>query len=268
MKQDMNEQTKQPACEEVALRQASFRQLHKIVADEMKKPIASQDTDFINECIHLMKELKGEHNFTQEEIKQKCASIISRTTTDSAVTKKSGVKLKRFWKIAIAAAVVLCFSITVLAVPVLREMVITALQLDIGDSVEVNGITWIRNGAEQHYATIDELFEKEKLDFSPPRIQSETLKLEKIISASESNKLFLCFNDTTISYAIWLDNNDIALYTENTTEYHFSGYTTYVTVFETSGISKYYSYTLIGNDIHNIVSDDLEKIEFLINSIS
>lgn len=236
------------------------------IRTETEKPFDEIDHDFVDECSCLLVELMGNTAvMSEEEIAERMAKL--NPDTVSVVPKKSRIKLKRMWKIAIAAAVVLCMGITVLAVPALRVALMTALKLDIGESVEADGITYTYAGVEQSYTSIEELLKSEDLDFLPPLLQSKTLKLEKILCIGETNTTVLCFNDASIIYEIWTDNTDISSYIANTTVYCFNGYTTYVATINTSGSPKYYSYTQIENDIHNIVSDNLESIELLINSI-
>lgn len=234
---------------------------------ETEKPFDDIDHDFVDECSCLMVELMGETvALSDAEIAERMAKLNSETVP--VVTKKNGVKLKKMWKIAIAAAVVVCMGITVLAVPALHMALMTALQLDVGESTEVDGITYIYDGVIQKYESIEELIENESLDFSLPRIQSETLRLKEILKISESNTTVLQFNDSSISYYIQLGDTDIAAYSINSTEYSFSDYTTYVFENYTSSKYTYDTYTLIGNDIHIISSNSLEIIELLIDSIS
>ena len=234
------------------------------IRTETEKPFDDIDHDFVDECSCLLVELMGETAVMSEE---EIAERMAKLNPDAVAPKKTGIKLKRMWKIAIAAAVVLCMGITVLAVPTLRTALMTALNLDVGKSTEVDGITWVNLGVEKSYSTIDELLQNESLDFSLPSYQSETLKLQKILCTGDSNIIVLSFNDTSISYTIWLDNTDIASYALNSTEYSFNGHTTYISTKELSGGLKYYSYTLIDNDIHAIVTNKIETIELLINGI-
>lgn len=234
------------------------------IRTETEKPFDNIDHDFVDECSCLLVELMGKTAvMSDEEIAERMAKL--NPDAGSVVQKKSRIKLKRMWKIAIAAAVVLCMGITVLAVPAVRMALLTALQLDVGESTEVDGLTYTYAGVEQSYASIEDL--RENVDFCLPHIQSNTLKLKKILCIEASNIIVLYFNDTSISYNIWLDNTDIASYALNSTKYSFSGYTTYIVTREASSKHTYHSYTLIGNDIHVISSNSLKTIELLINSI-
>ena len=234
------------------------------IRTETEKPFDDIDHDFVDECSCLLVELMGETAVMSEE---EIAERMAKLNPGKVAPKKTGIKLKRIWKIAIAAAVILCMGITVMAVPALRTALMTALQLDVGESTEVEGITYTYNGVAQKYASIEELIENESLDFSPPIIQSQTLTLKEIMRAGESKTIILRFNDTSISYIIHLDNTDIASWIANAEDYDFNGYNVYIETKELSGVKKYCSYTLNDNDIHVIVANNLETIEALINSI-
>lgn len=244
-----------------------IRWLGDAISTETEKPFEEIDYDFVDECGCLLDKLSGKSDAVSEnEIVDRIEKLKLANTSD----KRRKVGRRKLWKILLAAAIVMCMTITVVAVPEFRTMIMTALNLNIGESVKVDGITFINYGEEKNYLTIDEMIESERFDFLLPRIQSENLKLEKIVYVGDSNTMVLCFNDTSITYEIWLDNSNIALYSANAAnaiEYHFNGYTTYVVTRDISGISKYCSYTLVGNDIHNIVSSNLEDIELLISSI-
>lgn len=234
------------------------------IRTETEKPFDDIDHDFVDECSCLLVELMGETAVMSEE---EMAERMAKLNPVKVAPKKTGIKLKKMWKIAIAAAVVLCMGITVLAVPALRMALMTALQLDVGESTEVNGFTYIYNGVEHKYPSIEELIENENLDVSLPQIQSDILILKEIIRVGESNTIVLRFDDPSVSYTIQLGNTDIASYALNCTEYSFNGYATYVITNDTSSIYPYHAYTLIGNDIHIISSNSLETIELLINNI-
>ncbi|MBQ7923538.1 MAG: hypothetical protein IJ325_13350 [Clostridia bacterium] len=242
-----------------------IRWLGDTIRTETAKPFDEIDYDLVEECGCLLDELMGKSAaLSEKEIAERLAKILPES--GSAVRKK--IKYRKLWKIAVAAAVVLCMAVTVMAVPTWRQAILTALNLNAGDSVDVNGITYVRAGVEKHYNALNDVLENEELDFLPPNIQTSTPRLERIIYSDEIDIVYLRFDDVTISYEIWLGNTDISPYVANATEYHFNGYTTNVVILKTADICTYYSYTIIENDIHNIVSDSLDTIEMLINSIS
>ena len=236
------------------------------IRTETAKPFDDIDYDLVDECGNLLDELMDPAVvLSEEEVSEKAAKVLPGAVIGR---KQTTGKLRRFWKIAVAAAVVLCLAVTVMAVPVWRQAILTALNLGVGESTDVDGITCVRNGVEQSYSSIDELLENEKLDFKPPMVDSENLELEKVLHYPETNTAVLCFDDASISYEIWLNNTDIARYNENSQEYTFGNYSTYIITREYSGRHKFFSYTLVNDDIHIIASYSLEIIELLIKSIN
>ena len=130
-------------------------------------------------------------------------------------------------RVLIAAAVVLAMGIAVMAVPFTRQYIAAALRLGVGESAAVEGI----------------------------------------VCAGNTNIVVLQLADPSIFYEIWLGDSNIEGFSENTTEYHFGAYTTYVAARENAGMTTYYSYTLVGDDLHCIAAPRLEDIENLIRSI-
>ncbi|MBQ7923651.1 MAG: hypothetical protein IJ325_13925 [Clostridia bacterium] len=243
-----------------------IRWLGDAIRTETAKPFDEIDYDLVDECGNLLDELMDPSAvLSEEEIAARAANVLPGSV--AAVRTQPKIKLRRFWKIAVAAAVVLCMAVTVMSVPTWRQAILTALHLGVGDSTNVDGITCVRNGVEQSYSSIDELVENEKLDFKPPMAETKSLQPQKVICVDDANTIYFCFEDTTITYEIWLDNTAITPYISNAKEQIFNGYTTYIVPDEIIDPDKYYSYTIIDNDIHMIYST-IETIELLINSIN
>lgn len=235
------------------------------IRTETAKPFDEIDYDLVDECGNLLDELMDPTTvLSKDELAARVAKVLPESTV--TVQKQPKIRLQRFWKIAVAAAVVLCMAVTVMAVPTWRQAILTALHLGVGESTNVDGITCVRNGVEQSYSSIEEMLENEKLDFLSPILESETLNLEKVICYSDLDTVYLNFNDTSICYEIWLNNTDIAAYINNSTALELTKYTTYI-VDDGTDTNKYYSYTAIGNDIHMIYAP-IETIKLLINSIT
>jgi len=241
-----------------------IRWLGAAIRTETEKPFDEIDYDLVEECGCLLDELMDESLMVScKDVDARIAEIQKKVGGAQSVRKK-----RRGLRYAIiAAALVLCMCITVVSVPTWKQAVLTALQLDAGGSVNVGGITCVRNGREQRYSTIEDLMQSENLNFSPPMIETEKPKLEKVIHYAEIGTVYLCFDDTSISYEIWLSNTDIVSYTTHAEEYTNGKHTTYVIPQELSGKLTYFSYTLIDDDIHVIASHSLETIELLISNI-
>lgn len=243
--------------------------LGDIISEEMKKSDDEIDWDLVDECETFLGELYSDVVISEEQMTANIAKIKAKTCTTTSTPKAHRTpRMRRVFAAGLAAALILCSAVTAYAfVPSFRNMVQYVLKLGVGESFENDGITYINAGVERSYSSIEELVKNEELDFSPPVLETDSLKLETILCDDVSNTTVLCFNDTSINYTIWLDNIDILPYTTIATEYHFGSYTTYVISDEITGSLKYYSYTVIDNDIHMIYST-IETIKLLINSIT
>jgi len=114
------------------------------IRTETAKPFDDIDYDLVDECGNLLDELMDPAVvLSEEEVSEKAAKVLPGAVIGR---KQTTGKLRRFWKIAVAAAVVLCLAVTVMAVPVWRQAILTALNLGVGESTDVDGITCVRNG--------------------------------------------------------------------------------------------------------------------------
>jgi len=242
--------------------------LGDIISEEMKKSDDEIDWDLVDECEAFLAELYSDVVISEEQMTANIAKIKAKTCTTSSPKTSRKPRMRRVFAAGLAAAIILCSAVTAYAfVPSFRNMVQCVLKLDQGESIEDGGITYIHGGTMQSYSSMEVLMNNEVFDFSLPIITSDSLKLKTILCDDASNTTVLCFDDTSIRYEIWLNNTEIETYLEIATEYTFK-HTTYIVTKENSGIISYGSYTLIDNDIHVIVANNIETIELLVNSIS
>lgn len=240
-----------------------IRRLAEIIEKETSKDFEDMDYDLVAECGELLDRLMGKRRrLSEREIRKKINLIKARVDPEL----KKTLRRRKLMKILITAAAVMCMSVTVLAIPFTRNYILNALQLGNGESSESGGISCINYGSASNYATIEDFVKNNNFNFSYPRGLSEKYQINKIICVNESNTVFLFFKDKNISYEIWLDNTDISSYTSDASVYHFGNHTTYIVNDEVDS-DTYYSYTVIGNDIHSITSSDMNDIETIINSI-
>ena len=125
---------------------------------------------------------------------------------------KKRMLAKRIIGIAAAVAVLLCAAtITVSAysegMSIGEYIVYVAKNLFPGESVEHNGITFIREGEAVVYNDIDALIENEKLEIFyptelPPDVYIEEILLFGDLSKSEESKLIFVFNNSSIFFSV------------------------------------------------------------------
>ena len=96
------------------------------ISAETQKPFAEIDYAFVDECSCLLDELMGGSPKIPEE---KLARLLAKLDEpESTPVRKPRFPWRKLRKIAIAAAVILCMSVTVIAVPALRNIVLDVLQ--------------------------------------------------------------------------------------------------------------------------------------------
>jgi len=256
--------------------------LGEAIEKEVSKPFEEINYDFVDACGCLLDELMDENLICEDDVAKavspRAAKILANMPMDTpkvaaakATEKRRilpsfGKKKRCLARMLTAAALVLCIGVvTIAAVPALRSMVLDVLQMDVGQSVSKDGVTYIYLGGEKEYTTVDELLEAEGFIIRYPQIKSDSLYVSAIIKYEENNQIVFVFNDTSISYEVWLNNTDILPYMNNATKYTFNLYETYVIE---KNHMEYYTYTVIDDTIHHIVSNNLETIGKIIQSIS
>lgn len=212
--------------------------LRDTISAETQKPEDQIDYEFVNECMALLSELiTDKYNLSEEEIKAQARRITSSKKTEEV--KKRPVKLKRMVIVAIAAAILLCGALTVLAIsPAFRDMVMAVLNLDVGDSIEHNGVTYINAGEGRVYSDISELVEKEGLNIMYPHELPDGVEITEVSYFEEENCIYLYFTDMLISMTIQFDVTSFDEYI-NTEE-----------VFVYNGISYYLHSRMYNNEFY------------------
>lgn len=179
--------------------------LRDTISAETQKPEDQIDYEFVNECMALLSELiTDKYNLSEEEIKAQARRITSSKKTEEV--KKRPVKLKRMVIVAIAAAILLCGALTVFAIsPAFRDMVMAVLNLDVGDSIEHNGVTYINAGEGRVYSDISELVEKEGLNIMYPHELPDGVEITEVAYFEEEKDIDICFNIADISMTLQFD---------------------------------------------------------------
>ena len=194
------------------------------IRTETEKTFDEIDYDFVNECGNLLDELMGKSVVLSEnEIEERLVKLKADISA-SAVAMKT--KRRNIWKIVVAAAVVLCMGVTVFAIPALREIVISVLQLDVGKPVENNGITYINGGIVNTYENIDSLISAENLDILSFEDSQGVLKIISLDYLEDADTTIISFNDPSIYFEISHNTSNIKETTINNSEIFVSEYFT------------------------------------------
>lgn len=240
-----------------------IRWLGDAISTETEKPFEEIDYDFVEECGQLLDELMGKSAAMSEE---EIANRIEKLNPDTTYAVRKKIRGKKLWKIAVAAAVVLCMSMTVMAVPAWRQVVLTAIGLDVGKAVNENGITYTHTGEIKVYSDMDELIEAEKLDILSYRDTDNNLLITNIDYISDISRTIITFNDPTINFQIQHNVsiiNDNDTYEKITTSY----FEAYIVEKFDRGATKYNSYFIYNNDTYSIYCSDKSQLLLILNSL-
>lgn len=249
--------------------------LRDAISEETQKPEDQIDYEFVNECMALLSELiTDKYNLSEEEIKAQARRITSANPKNSIkkveLVDKRPIKLKRLAIFAIAAAVFICGALTVFAVsPAFRNMVMSVLGMDVGDSIEQNGVTYINSGEGKVYADIAELVEKEGLDIMYPHELPEGVEITKVTYFPDEDSLFINFVDTTISITIQFNVTDFDDYrnTEDVIVYNGIDFYVHERVRNNEIWYSIYVIDVRSNTLYSIKSQDRSLLVSLIKNI-
>lgn len=188
--------------------------LFGIIDQEKDKPWDQIDFEKIEECSrHIGKLIESElPELTNERIEDIRKKNDERFKAAHHPAPKKRMLAKRMIGIAAAVAVLLCAAtITVSAysegMSIGEYIVYVAKNLFPGESVEHNGITFIREGKTVVYNDIETLIENEKLEIFYPTELPNGIFVEKVLAVgnlteTEEFTLVFVFNDPSISLFI------------------------------------------------------------------
>jgi len=243
-----------------------IRWLGNAISTETEKPFEEIDYDFVEECGQLLDELMGKSAaMSEKEIADRMEKL--KPGTISSVRKKTGCR--KLWKIAVAAAVVLCMGVTVIAVPAWRHAVLTVLQLDVGESIVEDGITYTHGGKTTQYDDIDALIAAENLDILSFKDPDGKLRIQEIKHIDESSTTTFIFNETSINFEIQHNANYLADSIINTSSKEScANFDAYVFPKEISGTILYNAYIYYNNSTYLISTSSETTLYSIIQSLT
>ena len=235
--------------------------LEDTIESELQKPSEETDMKAVLECEHLINAFMGnEHVYTSEEAEKYFAKIKEKKATKKTVHIFS----KRALVASVAVFVMFLGAFTVYATsPVVREFIHKTLNLDVGNSLDENDITYIHAGKNVQYDNIEELIEKENLEIKYPEYIPYDSKVNEIRYIETENNIYFAYSDTRVQFTIEKNStinedriiNSEKLIINNLDIYIFSKYSCFI------------AYAIINNDLYTIQCDSKEELLNIINSI-
>ena len=185
------------------------------------------DCDLIRECSDWLDELtKDEVIFTPEELKQNLEKIKANVLSDKPIKKRKKMSVKTFVRIALIAAVIFTISILSLSVVASNQgydstweylsfSIEKMFGLNIGEGINENAITVIRNSERSQYINIADFLKSESLSILYPHSMPNDNKVERIIFEYKSETNYtLYFIMSNASYILNVSNfyrSDVSL---------------------------------------------------------
>ena len=235
--------------------------LENTIESELQKPSEETDMKAVLECEHLINALMGnEHVYTSEEAEKYFAKIKEKKATKKTVHIFS----KRALVASVAVFVMFLGAFTVYATsPVVREFIHKTLNLDVGNSFEEEGITYIFLGQSYRYENIDTLLESENLNIKYPKYLPYDAKIEKVSSVAEENTMYFTFNNDKIQFTIAKNSTIDENFIKNSDVITINDLCFYINERKTCFVA----YASINNDLYTLQCDSKEELLKMINSI-
>lgn len=187
----------------------TLKLLGEIISYESAKPDDEADFDLIEDCEKMMCDLlEGSATLSDEEIRIR----IEKVKQKSQVSKPKKKIRRGFSRVAAAlcAVLVLCISVCAVCVisPEIREGIMKSLGISVGESVDVNGITFINNGSVTKYKDIETLLSENELNIMYPHKLPEDSYIAGIyVSEQESVTVKMLLSENS-GYIYAYNNTD------------------------------------------------------------
>ncbi|MBP3918928.1 MAG: DUF4367 domain-containing protein, partial [Clostridia bacterium] len=143
----------------------------------------------------------------------------------------------------------------------------TIFNWKIDDPVEVNGMTFIRNGESRQYATIEECLQYENLDIYCPTWLPDGIYVESIIiySSNGANQIILKFNTDTILFgAQKIELNNRITEDEEYSKIEINGILAYYNEVE----GQYHAKIVIDDYIYSLTTPNIDIMENIISGLT
>lgn len=220
-----------------------IRFLGDVIEAEMNKPDDEINLGLIEECDGFLAELLSDVTVSDEQMAENIAKIkgMAAPCAITPICPRRLLRPRRLVAAILAAALLIGGSLTAYAfVPAFRDMVRNVLNLDSGEAIDGEGVTYIYSGKASTYQSIDELVQKENLDILYPHDLPDSLRIKSIIGSGEGDGLIynIAFSDGVTGIDIESGEIDIStLYKESEKFVNSQNITSYILVNEEKVVS-------------------------------
>lgn len=187
---------------------------------EVQKPVEEMDCDLIASTVELLLKLQGKKiSLAEKEIEEKVRKISFTESSDNVKEFKvnKNVRTKTTQKRILLIAAVIAILVAILSfvsvafewniIDSMKEKFGSVHSVPVGEEYVENGVTFINNGKNTKYTTLDKLIEKENLNVLLPVDLPNNIKIERIvISKNETTQtLHIIFSDENLFFETVFD---------------------------------------------------------------
>lgn len=255
--------------------------LNKLIDLELEKE--RPNMEFINECnVFLDKIEKGEYEPTSKKKRYELKKLYRKCRRTFNNNKRSVTDREHQSNLAFRRApAIVCICLLLLAIPITVAAVngISPIEIiaGLGEKifswstdlpVEIDSMTFIRNGQSTHYDTIEDCINQENLEIYYPSWLPEGIAVESIIMLStiEGEQLIIKFNDETLNISINLYSSKNKINYNNIERYkkiEVNDITAYYEILE----NRYYVTTELKGYQYYITATDYNTIKNILKGL-
>ena len=278
---------------------SQIEKLLQTIEEEVDKPNDEADLDLVKECTEKFDELTHDidHLCSQKSVEEFLKEMEAQGVDCSKLTpkeegagnkrkngkKKSKKKSKKRPVAAVAAvAIITMLLFTIVSVAAhnqgysnawefITENIKLILNLNTGESMEGDGITFIKGGENIAYKSIEELIENENCDILYPSILPTDIYLTRVYHNNINDIQFIWsfqFNDLNLTMSVSNTNQISQLDISKFEAHNTSSITFYIEAlpdgtYQAIGFDNNYEYQIIYNDYNHLITllDSMKGIQ-------
>ena len=236
--------------------------LDNAIEIETKKPTNEIDMDFVTECEQLINVLMGNyHEYTDEDAERYLAEIEKR---EKAKKNTFFIRSKKALAASVAVFIIFLGGFAVYASsPVVREFIHNVLNLDMGQGLEQDGITYVFLGQSFRYKNIETLLESENLNIKYPTNIPYNAYIKKVRYIETEENIYFTFSDERIQFTI-SKNKELSIgLIQNAETVTIDNLIFYIN----SKNNCFIAYSIINSDLYTLQCDSKEELIKMIKSI-
>ncbi len=240
-----------------------IRWLLDAIDTEIAKPVGEADMVFVEECTALLGELNGNVlTLSKRELTKRCRTITRGKISVGGIVPQIHIRL--------VAALAACLAVFVVMsgcgyLPSITTILSTLFSSGVGKEVEIHEVTYTFEGMSKQYSDIDQLIASEELDILLPVVLPENIHITKILRDSEYNSIIVLFNEPTLSYRIYMDQEISDRIPISSYDEHINGDQVVYTKFVSNTL--YIAYTEINDNIYFLQYYNLDTIMEILKNL-